>query len=108
MATIRALITMPASAVRGDVIEIRALIQHPMETGFRVGSEGQSLARDLVRRVECRFDGELVFAADLHPAISANPYLAFHMRASSSGTLTVSWRGDRGFTHSESRPLTVA
>jgi sulfur-oxidizing protein SoxZ len=58
--------------------------------------------------MECRLDGELVFAADLHPAIAANPYLAFHLRATASGTLTFSWAGDRGFTHSETRRLTVA
>ena len=105
---IRALLTVPATARRGDVIEIRAVVQHPMETGYRVASEGQKLARDLVRRVECRFDGELVFAADLHPAIAANPYLAFRMLASGSGTLTVSWQGDQGFAHSESAFLTVS
>ncbi len=100
MAT-RALLNVPAKVRIGDVIEIRATVQHPMETGFRVGSDGQVLARNLVRRVECRFDGELVFAADLHPAISANPYLAFPLHLTGPGTLTVSWQGDQGFSHSE-------
>ena len=103
----RALLFVPASAAKGEIIEIRATVQHPMETGFRTGSEGQPLARDLVRRVECRFDGELVFAADLHPAIAANPYLAFCLRARASGTLSVSWRGDKGFAHTEQARLTV-
>lgn len=105
---IRALLTVPTTARKGEVIEIRAVVQHPMETGYRVDSEGQKLARDLVRRVECRFEGELVFAADLHPAIAANPYLAFRMLASGSGTVTVSWQGDQGFAHSESALLTVS
>ena len=104
---VRALLNVPASARAGEVIDIRATVQHPMETGYRVGSEGQPLPRDLVRRVECRFDGDLVFAADLHPAIAANPYLAFTMRASTSGTLTVTWQGDRGFARSESTALLV-
>ena len=107
MAT-RALLNVPKAVRRGEVINIRATIQHPMETGYRVGSEGQPLARDLVRRVECRFDGELVFAADLHPAIAANPMLAFHMLATTNGTLTVSWSGDNGCAHSASATLTVA
>jgi sulfur-oxidizing protein SoxZ len=72
-----------------------------METGFRVGSDGQVQPRNLVRRVECRFDGELVFAADLHPAISANPYLAFPLRVTGSGTISVNWQGDQGFSHGE-------
>ena len=104
---VRALLVAPASARAGEVIEIRATVQHPMETGYRVGSEGQPLPRDLMRRVECRFDGDLVFAADLHPAIAANPYLAFTMRASTSGTLTVTWQGGKGFARSESTALLV-
>lgn len=102
---VRALLNVPITAHIGEVIEIRATVQHPMETGFRVGSDGQVLARDLVRRVECRFDGELVFAADLHPAIAANPYLAFPLRVTGSGVVTVSWQGDQGFSHSESARL---
>jgi sulfur-oxidizing protein SoxZ len=107
MAT-RALLNVPATARHGEVIEIRATVQHPMETGFRVGGDGRMLARNLVRRVECRFDGELVFAADLHPAMAANPYLAFPLRATASGLLTVTWQGDAGFSHSESARINVA
>ena len=106
MAT-RALLNLPANARRGDVVDIRATVQHPMETGYRAGSDGQTLARNLVRRVECRFDGELVFAAELHPAIAANPYLAFSIVATQSGTISVEWRGDNGFVHSESATLVV-
>jgi sulfur-oxidizing protein SoxZ len=104
----RALLKVPANARSGEVIEIRATVQHPMETGFRVGGDGQVLARNLVRRVECRFDGEGVFAADLHPAIAANPYLAFPLRVTASGLLTVTWQGDGGFSHSESARINVA
>ena len=104
----RAILTAPASARVGEVVEIRALIQHAMETGYRLGAEGEKLPRDLLRRVECRFDGELVFAAELHAAISANPYLSFFLRLPRSGTLTVSWQGDRGFAHSESARIAAA
>ena len=105
---VRALLNLPKTARPGELVEIRATVQHPMETGFRVGSDGRMLPRDLVRRVECRFDGELVFAADLHPSIAANPYLAFSLRAVASGVLTVRWTGDQGFEHSESARLEVA
>lgn len=108
MATLRAILTVPASARAGDVIEIRALAQHPMETGYRLGAEGQPLPRDLLRRVEARFDGELVLVAELHAAVAANPYLAFHLRVPRSGTLTVSWQGDGGVAHSESARISVA
>lgn len=99
--TPRALLFAPASAPRGSVIEIRATLAHPMETGYRRGSEGEMLPRDLVRRVEARFEGERFFAAELHAAIAANPYLAFSLRLSGSGTLSVRWSGDRGLAHEE-------
>jgi len=107
VAAARTLITVPASARRGAVIEIRTLINHPMETGYRRGADGNILPRDLIRRFSCRYDGEVVFAAELHAAIAANPYLAFHTRATTSGVLTFSWEGDNGYTHTESRSIVV-
>ena len=103
----RTLIHMPASASRGEVIEVRALIAHPMETGYRPGADGRVLPRDIVRRFTCRYDGEQVFSAELFPAVSANPYLAFHLRATESGTLEFEWQGDNGFAQTERMPLKV-
>lgn len=103
----RALIHMPASARQGEVFEIRALIGHPMETGYRPGADGQLLARDIIRNFSCRYNGELVFSAALHPAISANPYIAFYTTATASGTLEFRWQGDNGFDQTESMKLTV-
>ena len=112
----RALVTVPKTAKRGEIIEIRALVQHPMETGYRRSSEGDLLPRDLIRKFACRFvesgkpddGGALVFAATLHAAIAANPYLSFNMRALWSGTLVFTWDGDNGFSHRERVALTVA
>ncbi|RZT05373.1 sulfur-oxidizing protein SoxZ [Duganella sp. CF402] len=104
----RALIHMPATARQGEVIEIRALIGHPMETGYRVGADGKLLARDIIRKFECRYNGEAVFGAELHQAISANPYIAFFALATESGTLEFKWEGDNGFAHSEKMQLTVS
>ncbi len=105
--SVRALLNLPKTARAGLTIEVRATVQHTMETGFRPGSDGVVQPRDIVRRVEAHFDGQPVFAADLHPAVSANPYLAFHLRATRSGVLTVRWTGDRGFAHTESARLDV-
>ena len=103
----RVLLQTPATARRGEVIEIRVLIQHPMETGFRVGTVGEVLPRDIIRRFACTWDGEPVFAATLHPAIAANPYLAFTARAEASGTLEFTWSGDNGFAQTETRRVVV-
>lgn len=104
---IRALIRLPATARPGEVVEVRLLLQHPMETGFRPGADGRTVPRNIVRRIEASFEGERVFAADLFPAIAANPYLAFPLRATRSGTLVVSIEGDNGLAQRETARITV-
>ena len=104
----RALITMPATARRGDVIDIRTLIAHPMETGYRPGADGAILPRNLIRRFTCHYDDVLVFSAELFPAVAANPFIAFSTVAIASGTLRFVWTGDNGFTQTETTSLVVA
>jgi sulfur-oxidizing protein SoxZ len=103
----RAIVTVPAEAKRGEVIEVRTLIGHPMETGFRVDGGGARVPRDLIRKLTCRYDGEVVFAAELFPATAANPYVAFHTIATRSGTLTLTWEGDHGFAQTETVAIRV-
>ena len=103
----RTLINAPSTAKRGDVIEIRATIGHPMETGFRPGDDGRILPRNLIKRFSCHYNGELVFSAELFSAVAANPYLAFHTIAVESGTLALTWEGDNAFTQTENVTLTV-
>jgi sulfur-oxidizing protein SoxZ len=104
----RVLITLPPSARKGEVVEVRALIAHVMESGFRPGADGRVVPRDIVRKFACRYNGETVFSAELSPAIAANPYLAFHVLANESGTLEFEWSGDNGFSQVERRELRVA
>ncbi len=103
----RTLINAPKTAKRGDVIEIRATIGHPMETGFRPGEDGKILPRNIIQTFSCKYNGELVFSAELFSAISANPYIAFHTVATESGTLTLHWEGDNAFTQTETVAITV-
>lgn len=101
------LINVPRVAKRGDIIEIRATIAHPMETGFRPGNEGKIMPRDIIKRVACTYNGALVFSAELFSAVAANPYLAFHTIATDSGTLRFTWEGDNGFAQTETAEITV-
>lgn len=103
----RTLIQAPASARKGEVVELRVTIAHPMETGYRPGADGRVLPRDIIRRFHCRYNGEVVFSAELFPAIAANPYLSFHLLAGDSGTLEFEWQGDNGFAQVERRTLQV-
>jgi sulfur-oxidizing protein SoxZ len=103
----RALIKAPASAKHGEVIEIRTLIAHVMETGYRTGTDGKILPRDIIRRFSCRYGADVVFSAELFPAIAANPYIAFQTVATDSATLVFTWEGDNGFTQTETHQITV-
>jgi sulfur-oxidizing protein SoxZ len=98
----RTLIKSPASAQRGDVIEIHTTIGHEMETGYRPGDDGKILPRNIITHFSCHYNDALVFDAELFPAMAANPYIAFHTVATVSGTLRFSWEGDNGFRHTES------
>ena len=104
----RALVNVPPVIRRGEVFEVRTTLAHPMETGYRRDGDGQMLPRDIVRRMEVRLDGERVFAAELHPAIAANPYVAFWLVLQANGTLEVRWTGDKGFAHTETLSLALA
>jgi sulfur-oxidizing protein SoxZ len=103
----KALIKMPEQARRGEVIELKTLISHPMETGYRRTQLGEVIPRDIIRRFVCTYNGTEVFSADLHPAIGANPYLAFWTVARESGTIEFHWTGDNGFSVTESARITV-
>ena len=102
-----ALINVPARAKRGEIIEIKTLISHTMETGFRRTQLGALIPRDIIRRFVCTYNGTEVFRAELHPAISANPFIAFSTIAVESGTLEFQWTGDNGFSVTQSAAILV-
>ena len=103
----RALINVPATAKRGDIIEIKALISHPMETGYRTGPDGALVPRDIINRFMCTYNGEEIFSADLFPAIAANPFFSFTTIATESGLIAFRWIDDQGRAHLETANLTV-
>ena len=103
----RALIHVPAAAKRGEVIEIKTLISHIMETGFRHDERGKAVPRDIITDFVCTYNGEEIFRADLSPAIAANPFIAFFTVADKSGTIAFHWVGDNGFDEIGSAQITV-
>ncbi len=106
MANVR--IDVPKTARRGDIIEIKTLAAHHMETGFRRTHLGAPIARDIITTFVCLYNGVEVFRADLYPSVSANPFIQFSTVATESGTLEFQWRGDNGFTVTETARITVA
>ena len=103
----RVLINVPDRAKRGEVVEIKTLIQHRMETGYRLDSNGARIPRDIINRFTCTYNGEEVFRAELFPAIAANPFIAFSVVATVSGELVFAWTDDDGQMQTETRQITV-
>jgi sulfur-oxidizing protein SoxZ len=100
-------IKLPERAKKGEVIEIRTLVAHIMETGFRKDEAGKLIPREIINRFTCTFNGHPLFSVDLEPAIAPNPYIKFHMRASESGTLRFTWFDDNGTVTTEDRKIEV-
>jgi sulfur-oxidizing protein SoxZ len=103
----RVLINIPKQARKGEVIDIKVLISHPMESGQRRTDDGQIIPRKIINRFVCSWNGEEVFSADLFPAIAANPFLSFTAVAEASGTVSMTWVDDDGTVQTELVPIVV-
>jgi sulfur-oxidizing protein SoxZ len=89
-------IQVPPSVRRGEAFEIRVLVQHPMETGFRHDLDGRAIPINIVDKLACRYGGQEIFSAELGSGMAANPYLVFYALAEASGEIVVEWSDDRG------------
>jgi sulfur-oxidizing protein SoxZ len=102
-----ALINVPKKAKRGEIIEIKTLMSHIMETGYRHTASGDLVPRNIITSFACRYNGVEIFRADLFPAIAANPFVTFFTVATESGKFEFEWIGDRGFSETASASITV-
>jgi len=103
----RTLINVPPKAKRGQVIEIKTLISHVMETGYRRNEVGAMVPRDIINTFVCTYNGKEVFRAGLYPAIAANPYFSFFAVATESGKFEFKWTDDEGNVETASAAITV-
>ncbi len=100
-------VQLPASAKRGEVIEVRIAIQHSMETGFRFRNDGTTIPKNVINNLVARYNGVEIFRAELGSGIAANPYLQFYATAEASGEIEFSWVDDAGERGSERVRITV-
>jgi sulfur-oxidizing protein SoxZ len=101
-------IVCPKTAKRGEIIEIKTLINHPMETGYRRDDMGQAIPRDIFKTLTVTYNGTEVFRAEMFPGTAANPFVAFTTVAIETGTLEFTWTDDKGATHIEKAQITVS
>jgi len=101
-------IKVPESAQRGEVIEIRAMIMHPMENGFNFDTQGTVIPVHIITDFVCRYLDEDVVRVKLEPGLAANPYFSFHLRAQQSGQVQFEWTDQDGTVTHAMAMLTVA
>jgi len=98
---------VPKEAKKGDLIEIKTLLPHVMESGQRKDRDGKMIPRKIINKFVCEFNGKPVFAVDLEPAVAANPYMQFHAKVDESGTFKFSWIDDDGTVTTAEENVTV-
>lgn len=101
-------VRVPAQAKSGELIEIKTLISHEMESGQRKDAAGKIVPRKIINKFIAAFNGKTVFEAEWNPAISANPYQSFFYKASETGEFTFTWKDDDGSDYVATNKLTVA
>ena len=101
-------VLVPSGATKGEVFQVRTIISHQMETGLRHDAQGRVIPRKIINRFVCRYGGVEVFSADLHEAVSANPFIEFYLRATESGRLEFVWEEDGGGSYRLEHDLAVA
>lgn len=99
---------VPPRVRAGEVVEVRLLIQHPMETGFRRESDGRAVPANVLNSLVCRLGGEEILRAEFGSGVSANPYLAFWIVPPASGELVVEWVDDAGVKGRVAAPIAVS
>ena len=101
-------VRVPKKAKKGEIITIKSLISHKMETGRRKDKKtGELVPRKIINKFQCNFNGKQIFASDWHPAVSANPFMAFNYKVEESGEFEFIWTDDDGSTYSKKAKLTV-
>jgi len=100
-------IKVPKEAKAGEVISLKTLISHEMESGQRKDKDGNVIPRKIINKFACEFNGAPVFSCDIDPAISANPYFEFTAKVSESGTFKFTWTDDDGSVYTDEHEITV-
>ena len=107
MAKSKPRVKVPKSASAGDVITIKTLISHKMESGQRKDKEGKVIPRKIINKFTCEFNGKPVFQCDVSPAISANPFFEFNAKVSESGAFKFTWVDDDGTEYTTEKKIEV-
>jgi sulfur-oxidizing protein SoxZ len=101
-------VKVPKSVKAGEVITIKTLISHKMESGVRKDKDGNIIPRQIINKFTCEFNGAMVFSCDIDPAISANPFFEFNAKVNEAGTFKFTWVDDDGTVYTDEKKIEVS
>ena len=102
-------VKVPKKAKVGDIVEIKSMISHKMETGLRKNKKtGKVIPRKIINALSVTFGGKEVFSTTLYPSVSANPYVAFNLKVPGSGDVVFTWTEDGGKVTTAKKTITAA
>ncbi len=100
-------VRVPKKAAAGEIITIKTLISHTMESGQRKDADGNIIPRSIINRFTCDFNGQNVIDVTIEPAVSTNPFFEFEAKVPESGEFKFTWYDDDGSVYETSKPITV-
>ena len=92
----RVRVQWPDKISAGDVVKVRMLIQHPMDTGYLQDFSGKLVPRNVIQSLTCTLGGQEVFRVVPSSGVSANPYFEFFVRATNTAEFKIEWTDDKG------------
>lgn len=100
-------VKVPKSAKAGEIVTIKALISHKMESGQRKDSDGKLIPRSIINRFTCDLSGVNVIDVAIEPAVSTNPYFEFAAKVDAAGEFVFTWYDDDGSVYTDKKPIKV-
>ena len=97
----------PERITAGEVVKVRLLVQHPMDTGYLQDLLGKLVPRNVIRLLTCTLGPQEVFRVEPSSGIAANPLFEFFVRATETAEMRVEWVDDRGQRGEFRQTLTV-
>ena len=100
-------VKVPKSAAAGEIVTIKTLISHKMESGQRKDKQGNIIPRSIINRFTCEFNGQSVIEVVMEPAISTNPYFQFEATVPEAGEFVFTWYDDDGSVYDAKKAIKV-
>ncbi len=104
---VRPRVRLPRSARPGEVVLVKTMISHDMESGQRRDAAGNRIPRKIINRFTAEYNGKPVIDIQLEPAISANPYIEFEAKIDGPGEFVFRWYDDDGSVYEHRQAMTV-